>query len=258
MKEASGTVAWPADLRTWIKFIAGFVMVFSFFQYLGWKLESARGEYGIVICILIVAATILTDKWLTGKPFRVLQSQLGLRFTDIRHAVLPALIPSLLMIAVIPAVILLENASWKMYPGWAKLLPGLFFQAGIAEETLFRGYLFRHLRQGRTFRNAAVISSIPFVLAHSVLYFTMSPEVATASILLSAIISFPLSMLFEAGGNTVWAPAILHFVIQAAVKIIEIDGLEFSFPIIWMTAAAVIPFVVFLISPAKKKLTQMS
>ena len=49
------------------------------------------------------------------------------------------------------------------YPGWISLLPGLFAQAGIAEEVLFRGYLFGHMRVGRTFWRAAAVSMLPFV-----------------------------------------------------------------------------------------------
>jgi hypothetical protein len=32
----------------------------------------------------------------------------------------------------------------------------------------------------------------------------------------------PLAHLFELGGATIWAPAILHFVIQATVKVVVI------------------------------------
>lgn len=77
-------------------------------------------------------------------------------------------------------------------------------------------------------------------------------EVALASLLLSAIISFPLARLFEAGGNTIWAPSILHFVVQSAVKVIVIDGQALNFPVVWMLAAAVIPFVVFVYIPSVK------
>ena len=160
-----------------------------------------------------------------------------------------ALAASSLMLLIIPAMIIYTNASWSMYPGWVGLLPGLFAQSGIAEETLFRGYLFRHLRKGRTFIRAAVIASIPFIAAHSILFFTMPWVIALASLLLSAIISFPLARLFEVGGNTIWAPAILHFVVQSAVKVIVIEGQAFNFPVIWMLAAAGIPFVVFLYRP---------
>jgi membrane protease YdiL (CAAX protease family) len=67
------------------------------------------------------------------------------------------------------------------YPGWISLLPGLFAQAGIAEEVLFRGYLFGHIRVGRTFWRAAAVSMLPFVTVHLVLFFSMPWSIALAS-----------------------------------------------------------------------------
>ena len=52
-------------------------------------------------------------------------------------------------------------------------LPGLFAQAGIAEELLFRGYLFGHLREGRSFWRAALLSMPPFLAVHLLLFFQM-------------------------------------------------------------------------------------
>ena len=58
--------------------------------------------------------------------------------------------------------------------------------------------------------------------------------IAVASVLLAIIISFPLAYLFELGGDTIWAPAILHFVIQATVKVIVFAHLAESFALLWM------------------------
>jgi membrane protease YdiL (CAAX protease family) len=137
------------------------------------------------------------------------------------------------------------------YPGWIALLPGLFAQAGIAEEALFRGYLFGHLRVGRAFWRAAGLSMLPFVAVHLVLVFSMPWPIALASVVLAVVISFPLAHLFELGGGTIWAPAILHFVIQATVKVVVFpDGGE-SFPLAWMAASATIPMLVFVLKPPR-------
>jgi membrane protease YdiL (CAAX protease family) len=131
------------------------------------------------------------------------------------------------------------------YPGWTSLLPGLFAQAGIAEEALFRGYLFGHVRVGRTFWRAAGLSMLPFVAVHVILFFSMPWPIALASVLLAVVISFPLAHLFELGGGTIWAPALLHFVIQATVKVVVIPYGAESFALAWMAASALIPLLVF-------------
>ena len=60
--------------------------------------------------------------------------------------------------------------------------------------------------------------------------------------------SFPFAHLYELGGSTIWAPALLHFVVQATVKIVAIDGeAATSFPLVWMAAAAVVPMLALLV-----------
>ncbi len=123
---------------------------------------------------------------------------------------------------------------------WLERLPGLFAQAGIAEEVLFRGYLFGHLRRGRSFWRAATISMIPFVVVHLLMFLTMPWPVAVASLFLAVVISFPMAHLFELGNMTIWAPALLHFVVQGTVKTVHVaGGSSGAFPLVWIAASAV-------------------
>ena len=133
-------------------------------------------------------------------------------------------------------------------PGWLWLLPGLFAQGGVAEEVLFRGYLFGRLRRGRSFWRATGLSMLPFVGVHLLLFFTMPWHIAMAALLLSVVLSIPLTYLFELGGATIWAPAILHFVVQSTVKIVAFADAGASwFPLVWMAASALLPMAVLLV-----------
>ena len=118
------------------------------------------------------------------------------------------------------------------YPGWMALIPGLFAQAGIAEEVLFRAYLFGNLRIGRTFWQAARLSMLPFVAVHLVLFALMPWPVALAAVLLSMVIAFPMARLFELGGSTIFIvlPEDSAFLLLA-----------------WMVASAVVPMLVFAV-----------
>jgi len=83
---------------------------------------------------------------------------------------------------------------------------------------------------------------------HLLMFLTMPWPVALAALLLSIVLSFPLSHLFELGGRTVWPPALLHFVVQGTAKLVVFSGEEAStFPIVWMGASAVLPMFVMLI-----------
>ena len=82
---------------------------------------------------------------------------------------------------------------------------------------------------------------------HLALLLTMPWPVALAAIGLAIALSFPLAYLFELGGNTLWPPAVLHFVAQGAVKVVVAPESGASLPIVWMAACATLPFLAFLV-----------
>jgi hypothetical protein len=90
---------------------------------------------------------------------------------------------------------------------------------------------------------------LPFVGVHLMLFFTMPWPVALAALFLAVVLSFPLAHLFELGGATIWAPALLHFVVQSTVKILVISGDGASlFPFVWIASSAVLPMCALVIS----------
>jgi membrane protease YdiL (CAAX protease family) len=150
------------------------------------------------------------------------------------------------LILVVPAYFLLARTTPATHTGWGWLLPGLFAQAGVAEEVLFRAFLFGNLRRERTFWRAAVLATGPFLLVHLWLFVSLPWAVALASVLLSAAISFPLARLFDAGGGTIWGPALLHAVAQGVPKIVTTREGDAAFALTWIACCAVLPYVVFL------------
>lgn len=233
-----------AGTGAWLKLLAGLAAVFGLFQALGHALGSDRGQSGLVIAGTVVAALVAIECALSRQaPAAAL---LSLGFGRPRGAgLLAAIGVSLLLLAVIPTYAVLRGAAPALHPGWLWLLPGLFAQAGIAEEALFRGYLFARLRHGRGFWHAAALAAVPFVLVHLVLFATLPWPVASAAVLLSTVLSFPLAHLFELGGRTIWGPAVLHFTVQGAIKVLEIPG-DAAMPLVWMAASATLPYLVLL------------
>lgn len=218
--------------------------VFALFQVLAHALGSDRGQSGLLVAGAVIAALVGVECLLFRRAPASALRALGFG-RPAAAGVLVVLGVSVLLLAVIPAYAALRGASLTIYPSWMWLLPGLFAQAGLAEEALFRGYLFRRLRNGRSFWHAAALATVPFVLVHLYLLATLPWPVALAAALLSIIMSFPLAHLFELGGNTVWAPALLHFAVQGAIKILEMPG-DAALPIVWMAASGAIPYGAFL------------
>jgi hypothetical protein len=92
---------------------------------------------------------------------------------------------------------------------------------------------------------------LPFAAVHLPMFATLPWPVALAALLLALALSFPLAWLFELGGGTVWAPALLHFVVQGALKVTVLSGpSSAALPLVWIVACAVLPYLVFLLPPA--------
>ena len=232
------------DLRlNLIKASVGVTVVFALFHGLAGYLGSDRGQAGVAIAGVVVVALIAFERLLFGRTAAEAMRALGFGTPDPR-GFFAVLLVVVLLVATVPLYASVRGVTLAYYPGWPSLLAGLFAQAGIAEEALFRGFLFRHLRDGRGFWHAAMLATVPFVAVHLILFATMPWPVALAAVFLSTIISFPLARLFELGGNTIWAPAILHFVVQATIKIVETPG-DTGLPIAWMAASMIIPWLVF-------------
>jgi membrane protease YdiL (CAAX protease family) len=228
----------------WLRLVAGLAVVFGLFHGAATILESDRGQRGILVCALVVAATAAVYRFVSrGRKDDVVQ-QLGLGVPRASGMIVASAIAVLLWIAAL-VFVRARDITCSFYPGWISLVPGLFAQAGIAEEVLFRGYLFGQMRAGRTFWQAATVSMVPFVGVHLILFLTMPWPIALASVLLSVIISFPLARLFELGGSTIWPPALLHFVIQGTVKVLVCSEGGDRFALAWMAASATIPLLVF-------------
>ena len=236
--------------ESWLRLLLGLAFVYVVLQWTAAALGSVRGEFGLAVGALVVVACLAAERLLFGRSFVHAARALGFGWPASR-GVRAVLVVSVAMLLVLPAYALAVDSSLELYAGWVWLLPGLFAQAGIAEETLFRGYLFRHLRATRSFWRAALAAMGPFVLVHLLLFLTLPWTFALAAVALAVIVSFPLAYLFELGGRTIWAPALLHFVIQGAIKVASVPGPAGALlPLVWMGASALLPFAVFLVPRA--------
>jgi membrane protease YdiL (CAAX protease family) len=234
------------------KLLLGFIGVFVLFQVVATELGSIRGEAGIIVGLLVVVATLTVERLLFTKSVSSAAKAIGLgRPTAV--GIIAAIVIASLMLLLVVGFAWQTGSTIELYPNWPWLALGLFFQAGIAEETLFRGYLFGHFRQQHPFTKAVFFAAIPFVLVHLFLFYSLPWSLAGASILLAIAMSFPLSKLFELGGDTMWAPAIVHFAAQAIAKMIVPSGEHaWLFPFLVIAASAIVPLAVYAVPVVTK------
>jgi ABC-type Mn2+/Zn2+ transport system permease subunit len=85
---------------------------------------------------------------------------------------------------------------------------------------MMRGFVFRHLREGRSFWRAAALSTVYFAAYHVVLIFTAGPLIGIIAVIIAIPAGFLQAFIYERGNNTIWGAALGHAVY---------NGLAFSF-----------------------------
>jgi membrane protease YdiL (CAAX protease family) len=201
----------------------------------------------ITACVLIAA--LIAELFLFKSKITDLLKLLGFGKPRLK-VVVTSLIITVLLLLCYPLITLLTGYKFKIPENWLWLAVGVFALHGIAEEVLYRGFLFRRLREGRSFWKAAWLAVIFFTAAHIPIIINMGILVGGMAVLLAVVSSFPFSYMYEKGGNTIWAPAIVHFAIDTVIPILAAgpqDASSTQAVTLWMAASMVIPYLSFLI-----------
>jgi membrane protease YdiL (CAAX protease family) len=222
-----------------MKLAVGFVLLLGVLQGVAAALSSTSGEWGLVVAACVFLAAWTVQRALHGEGF----AAIGVRPESRGIGIAAALAAVLIAVAVV--FLLARRAQVEITANWSWLALGMFAQGGLAEELVFRGYLFGHMRRTRSFWRAAMLSMAPFAAVHLFLFFTLDWPIALAALILSVALSFPYARLYELGMRTIWAPTLLHAVTQATPKLLVTD--DNAFPLFWMAAGLVVSWSVFLL-----------
>ncbi len=147
-----------------------------------------------------------------------------------------------------PLITAITGYKFVLPDNWLWLAVGVFALHGIAEEVLYRAYLFRKLRNFGRFWKAAWLAVLFFTAAHIPIILNQGLLVGGMAVLLAVASSFPLSLLYEKGGNTIWAPAIVHFAIDTVIPILALGTMDSSSQLavtIWMAVSMIVPYLAF-------------
>jgi membrane protease YdiL (CAAX protease family) len=226
---------------------AGFFAIWLVLDRSAAWLGSYRGEAGMAVLALVLGVAVGVE-WAAFRrtPLDALRA-LGFRWPTAR-----GLLTTLALCAVMLAYYGIAGflAPLGLVAGWPLLAIGMFAQGGLAEELLFRGFVFGSLRPGRSFWRAAALSALPFAGVHLLLFATLDFAVAAASLMLAVSLAFPLAWLYERSGNSVWPPALLHFVVQAPIKLVETSESAFAVLALgWMAVSIGAPWLAFVLLP---------
>ncbi|HET9229653.1 MAG TPA: hypothetical protein VFO00_00080, partial [Vitreimonas sp.] len=134
----------------WLRLLAGFAVLFAVLQGAAAGLQSLRGEAGLIVAAATLAAALPLQRALFAPTWQDAFTGLGLGAPRWRGVVVAAVLSAALL-CVFPIYLAPRPSPLTFLPNAAWLALGLFAQAGIAEEVVFRGYLYGHIRRGRTF-----------------------------------------------------------------------------------------------------------
>ncbi|MBV6449374.1 MAG: hypothetical protein MHPDNHAH_00084 [Anaerolineales bacterium] len=191
-------------------FLIAFVILFALFYGVGLLTKSFDWTWSrILICLATVGGVNIV--WSLLKKVSLVQSfrSTGFGAPD-WHVVAIAFALSALMLVFFPLYSALTNLTFSLQSDWLWILLGIITGVGIAEESLFRGFVFNYLRGKHAFWKAATLSMLLFGAMHLLLLLWLPIPVAVAAIILSIVASYPMAFLFETSNRTIWAPAILH------------------------------------------------
>ena len=198
----------------------------------------------LITFLFVFSSLLLSEKILTGNSFSRIIFHLGIKKTGFKKLFPSVLICSILMLTY-PAAGFILGVQVKAADDWGLNLAGLFLTGGLSEELLFRGFLFRHLRENMNFKKAVLFSMFVFMMAHLFMFTYMDPVVSVFSTALSVFSSIPFAYLFEQSGNSVWSPVLLHVTIRTIGLVINTDETHFmSLTLIWISASMIIPYIV--------------
>jgi membrane protease YdiL (CAAX protease family) len=175
----------------------------------------------ILLCAWGVGATLAAERLLFSRTWRQTWQAVG--FVPARPAALMiALLAGLPMWLFLPFLAWLQDTPIQLQPDWLALLLGVILVNGITEEVLHRGFVFGHLQQEHSFARAATLSALLFAAQHLYLIFSIGWTGGLASVVLAALLTFPLAYSYARGGNSLGGPAILHTSSNAPMLILAL------------------------------------
>lgn len=148
------------------------------------------------------------------------------------------------ILGVFPLFTLVTGQTLGLRSNWPWLLIGIFAFHGLAEELTWRGFAFRRLRAGRSFWRA-VLWTMPLVAAaHIPVIAGNGLLIGVGAMVVAAVTTLPLAYLYENGGRTIWAPALVHTAIDSFKLVVVTGPAATTFSLLLIPVSLVVPMLV--------------
>ena len=213
------------NLNTTQKVLLGFVILDVPLVLMAWFLPPTLPpllRHGMIAAWGLVGALVVEMVLFQHTPAQALR-QLGYGRPR-SGAIRLALLLTLPLWFTAPAYAWVTGTTLTLNPDLFALITSVVLINGLAEETIVRGFTFGHLREVKSFREAATISALLFAAQHLYLIFILGPVAGVAGIVFAAVVSYPMAYLFERGGRTLWGPGVMHAIVNGAGGLFVLAG----------------------------------
>jgi membrane protease YdiL (CAAX protease family) len=193
---------------------------------------------------VMLAAALAYERLAFARPLAESLRALGWVRANPR-AVGVAVILSAAMLVFFPIMSRATGAPIALRGNWLWILAGALVLNGIGEETLFRGFIFGHLRQaGLSFTRAGWIALAIFTAIHLLLFLQNPFVVALAGTLVALTASFPFAYLFERAGFSIWPTVILHVATHMIRLVAIAEPYNMTVLVAWLVMQIGMPFLI--------------
>jgi membrane protease YdiL (CAAX protease family) len=204
---------------------------------------SPPNPVSATLALASAAAVLALGQRCLGVPWRRILASLGLGRPVLRAVAVAGVVGSAVFLC-LPLGAHAVGATVELRQNWPSVLVAVLLFHGLAEELVWRGFVFGHLRRTTTFWRA-IAGSVPLIaLTHVPIVASDGLAIGTFATLTAAVTCLPFAYLWERGGGTIWAPALLHGLI-GTWQLFE-RPYPTSFSAVILTASIVVPLAVFL------------
>jgi membrane protease YdiL (CAAX protease family) len=158
------------------------------------------------------AVLLGSERFVTGLPIGGLLRRLGLGRPALR-ALVVALVSGLLVVLTFVGGAAVLGIHLELRSNWPQVLVGALLFHGVAEELVWRGYVYGHLRRRRSFARSILLSTPLIALTHAPIIVSNGIGVGSLAVASATITCLPFAYLYDRGGRSVWPPAVLHWLI---------------------------------------------
>lgn len=208
------------------------------------------GLFDLTWAALIVTAIMLTVTAVCERLVFTLTLPQALQALGFRRPPARALLAAgsitCVMLLFFPMFSFIADTPVRLRNDWLWILMGAIALNGIAEETLFRGFVFGGLRRvGHSFGRAGTTALVIFAAVHLLLFVQNPFIIAVLATLVALAAAFPMAYLFERSGNSLWPPVVLH-VAAHTIRLVDIaEPYYLPAVTIWLVLQIGVLFLVF-------------